>query len=719
VTRLPPGSRARDWAGRRWAGLTLAAVVIAAVAVRIVLVDGIKAPVVLCDEFIYANIAKNLADHGRYLFRGEPIRQSYLYPLMLAPAWFWHSMGTTYALAKAVTATSMTLVAIPAYLWGRRMIDPIYALLAAVLTLLLPVFFYSGILMTEGVAFPTFVLAVYAIAVALERTTLFSQVAAFAAILLAVSVRFQGVVLFLVIPTAFLVKLLLDRQAGVGRDRLLLWARRLWPTGVLLIGGLVVYVLYQVTRGAPLAGGLGAYQTLGQAHYPLGPTVRWSIRHLAELGLAVGFVPMSALIVLMWLALRRRPTTEAERAFLAVVPAAMLWVLVEVGAFAATVTPFVFERYTFYLEPLLLIGFAVWLGRGLPRPRVGTAVAVATPGLLLLTLNLRTAIVPDAVNGVTVASLYGFSERLPGGIQELRWAIVAGGLLAAFLFALCARPIARIALAALLAVYLGAAFRITFNDIRAASLTTRAAAGSDASWVVRAAGRGRKAVYVNTPTAGVAPSNVLLETEFWNPNVTSVYSVGATEICQLYETPTTTNVDSGRLSPPVPDGIDLAIVPREVPFSGRLVAEGGPSDERLGLYRIGPNLRVGAITAGVSGDGWMGGNATNTLFDSPGHRPGRVTVTVGRLGWGGPDVPGKVRIAVGRPSASGPGFAKVFAVRRWTVHRLAQRTFVFNVPRPPVRVEVLVRPTFSPAQFAGYSDARQLGAQVSFSFQPR
>ena len=151
------------------------------------------------------------------------------------------------------------------------------------------------------------------------------------------------------------------------------------------------------------------------------------VKHLAELGLVVGLVPMSALIVLLWLAVRRAPTTVAERAFLAVVPAALLWVLVETGAFAATTTPALFERYTFYLEPLLLLAFVVWLTRGLPRPRIGTAVALGVPALLLLSLTLAQVVSPDAVNGVTLGALYRFSVHLPGGIHELKAAIAIGG----------------------------------------------------------------------------------------------------------------------------------------------------------------------------------------------------------------------------------------------------------------------------------------------------
>ena len=40
-------------------------------------------------------------------------------------------------------------------------------------------------------------------------------------------------------------------------------------------------------------------------------------------------------------------------------------------------------------------------------------------------------------------------------------------------------------------------------------------------------------------------------------------------------------------------------------------------------------------------------------------------------------------------------------------------------PRPPFRVEVTIDPTFSPADYQGQSDQRQLGASVGYRFYQR
>ena len=86
MSRLPAPAAVGRWARGHWGGLAVAALVITAAVVRTVLSRRMQAPVVLCDEFIYANLAKNLAGHGQYLFRGTPQHQSYLYPLDNTPA---------------------------------------------------------------------------------------------------------------------------------------------------------------------------------------------------------------------------------------------------------------------------------------------------------------------------------------------------------------------------------------------------------------------------------------------------------------------------------------------------------------------------------------------------------------------------------------------------------------------------------------------------------
>ena len=99
-----------------------------------------------------------------------------------------------------------------------------------------------------------------------------------------------------------------------------------------------------------------------------------------------------------------------------------------------------------------------------------------------------------------------------------------------------------------------------------------------------------------------------------------------------------------------------------------------------------------------------------------------MVVRLGRWAWGGPDKPGRVLIRVGtlvKGADKQPHIGEVTATRRWTIHSLSRATFVIPAPPPPFRVEVTVRPTFSPSDYEGESDRRELGAQVGYLFIPR
>jgi hypothetical protein len=265
----------------------------------------------------------------------------------------------------------------------------------------------------------------------------------------------------------------------------------------------------------------------------------------------------------------------------------------------------------------------------------------------------------------------------------------------------------------LLAAYLLAAAKPVFDDAAAGSVLTRQAAGADPSWVERAIGRNQSAIYLNTPPGS---ATTLLETEFWNRNVTRVYNLGPGELCPLPETTTAIDVSTGDISPSPAKNTDYAVDSRGA-SRGTLVAVGGPNQYPLALYRIRRPLRVASTSSGVYSDGWMGDAAAFSIFGSGGNRRVHMTLTVGRAGWGGADVPGHVLILVGKPSSEEGQLVRIYDVRRWVLHRLQQRTFTFEARRP-VRVEVHVRPTFSPSQF-GLADRRQLGAQVAFRYTTR
>src|SRR5262245_5661632 len=117
-----------------------------------------------------------------------------------------------HSLLKALQALVMSLAAVPVFLWGRSLMATRRALLAAVLTLALPGLAYSGLVMTEAVFFPVFVLAAWAAAAALASPTGTRQLLLVGAVCLALATRLQAVVLLPAIATAFLLDAAIARR---------------------------------------------------------------------------------------------------------------------------------------------------------------------------------------------------------------------------------------------------------------------------------------------------------------------------------------------------------------------------------------------------------------------------------------------------------------------------------------------------------------------------
>ena len=112
-----------------------------------------------------------------------------MYPALVSPAWLATSVGTAYAVAKVLNVLLMTLAAIPFFLWARRLVRPVLALLATLLVLLLPAVLYANMIMTESAFLPAFLLWILLAARALERPTPLRQVLAIVSIGLPVAIR--------------------------------------------------------------------------------------------------------------------------------------------------------------------------------------------------------------------------------------------------------------------------------------------------------------------------------------------------------------------------------------------------------------------------------------------------------------------------------------------------------------------------------------------------
>jgi hypothetical protein len=689
---------------------------LASVLARVWLARAVKTPWILVDEFLYSEQAKSFAASGHYAIRGAAgTIVSYLYPALIAPAWLSGSMPTTYDLAKAINAVLMTLAAIPIYLWGVRLAPRRFAFAAVALTFLLPSFFYTGVLMTENAFFPAFVIGAFAIALVLERPTLLRQALMLAALLVTIAVRFQGLALLAVLPTAVLLKLVFDLLAREGEPR-----RRivrdtivpLWPTAAAAVVAAGAYAAYKHHQGLSLSSGLGAYQSAVGGHYSVGEGARWTLYHVAELPLAFGYIPACAFLVLLGICLvSPRTVSPAERSFVAVTAAALVWLVLVAAVFASRYSFRIEERNMFALAPLFLLALALWLARGAPRPPLVTLVAVALPAGLLLTVPLVRLLNPSIFSDTFgLIPLLRLSQRLSGGVPLVKKLLVAGGVAGGLLFAFTPRRLA----APLLVGAVGAFLVLTSYSVRGAihDYARNLAAGTgvldNPTWIDdRAGGREVGVLYGNTSDS-FQQAVALWEAEFWNRDLDRVYTFGPTEPAGLAETTVTVNPADGRLRTTDPSLQGALTATRDfVTDPGTsLAARASEVHGPFTLYFLRLPPRIASLVSGVYADGWMGADAVYARYTSP---PSRSTlgVTLSRSSWTGKDVPGRVRIDVVR----GP---RVVATRRTVIHAGGERSISFAAPRAPFQVRVHIEPTFSPSQF-GESDTRQLGAQVSFS----
>ena len=331
---------------RYWPGLALTGLVACSAVVRVLTNRSFQGPQLLCDEYIYADIARHFATTGNLGFGsgfgsngfggGPTGGGSLFYPLLIAPAWLAHRMSTVFGLAKAINAVIVSLTAVPVYLWARRTVSPAWALVAGGLVLLMTGFVLSGMLMSENAALPVFVLALFAIGLAVEEPTLPRQGFVLVGLILAYAVRTQGLVLVAILPAALLLDAVLDLRAGLPRSEPV---RRLWrlaPLG----GALALALLFYLARsGFSPVHAIGFYRAVATTHYDLSAVLVWTARYAGEAALALGVAPFFALVLLLLTGLTRGFARREERAFVATATAAVAGFLVQAAMYSSAFNP--------------------------------------------------------------------------------------------------------------------------------------------------------------------------------------------------------------------------------------------------------------------------------------------------------------------------------------------------------------------------------------------
>jgi len=158
--------------------------------------------------------------------------------------------------------------------------------------------------------------------------------------------------------------------------------------------------------------------------------VKLIILHAAELDLYVTLIPLVALALLTTRVVRRGAGDRELRAFCLFAVTLSGCMLTLSSRYLAAVYGgsflHAYDRYTFYLVPLLLISFFVWLEDGLPRPgaaRLWTAAAAVLPLLLVSGPLLSVA---WRINSTVVLAPWAV-VRAVGGVPLVYALLVVGG----------------------------------------------------------------------------------------------------------------------------------------------------------------------------------------------------------------------------------------------------------------------------------------------------
>lgn len=710
----------------RAAPLALALFALASVAIRIHQTGKIATPFHLCDEFIYAGVARNVAAGGGFQWRGQDLLINPLYSALISPAWSLPTLAGAYALAKALNVVLMTLAAIPFYRWARRCLSPWWAAGVTAIMLLLPEFAYAGMILSENAFFPTFILALFAIASALECPTVRRQAGALLAIGLSCLARQQGLVLLAILPTAIGLHAALAPADSATRRSAGFFVRgcrrHILSLGALALLG-AAYAALCLILDRPLSTALGSYRLVATSGYPLWSVPRLAGLHLVWLATTVGFVPVSALAIL-WTRVARSSCglNAAERAFLAVTTSALVWLLLQVAVFTSRFAGGVVGRYTFYLAPPLLLAGAIWMAGGLPVPRVVGLAAGVLPVATVLALPVpvfRMTIFPNVLLPVAL-----IAERLPGD-HAARAVLVAWGLAAGSCFIGAPRRAVRILLPASLSALFVVTGWIATAAMQAQSQRVRngPVQGTNPGWVDAVLGADHRAAFLYSASGDAWRASLrMLELEFWNRTIDRVLDYRDDEICTLPALRVDLEEATGRIvsGPSSPGGAtpsplagsesEFVVADAALEVVGDRVAECPP----YSLYRIHPPLLLQSGTRGVFADGWMGSEAAYWRYPSAGRCSGQVEVRLSRRRLGSND-PGDVRIEVRRLAPVDEGLSgPLVSTETGTIESGGRRTFVVSTPSPPFQAVVHVWPTSS----AGADDPRQLGARVSFRFLP-
>jgi hypothetical protein len=648
ATELPQQGR-----GVSRATLAVAALIVGSTAVRFAAAQAFSTPWIAPDEMVYGMLGEGLWSHGTLTLRSFPSPYySLLTPALIGAPLAALDLGDGIQWARLLQALAMSLVALPTYLWARRLASRWWAVAAAALVLASPLLHYAGFLMTEPLTLTVVTVALLMLARALEEPSMWRYGVFVAWATAAAAVRLQALVLL----PAFLLAAILDSVAARDRRRL---RPLLWFAGLAAVAcALVVAVLLAAGEQLSTRRLLGAYTPVGEAT-GVGAerldAVAWHAFDVSVLGLGATALACAALA---WVVLARRDRDPALRAFVSTTLSYTALLVVQVGLFAAVFVGSVAERYLLTLLPLLSIGLCTWIGRGAPR-----ALPVVLPLWALIVAGAATVPIDELASSVTLpntptpAALAGL-----GSESWARAALVAGALVAGALVLALPR---RFAWVTALVVGVGLALLSVDAGRRIADASAheeRVAIGSDAPSWLDDAGLRDATLLVTGDRLWTATARTI----FWNRGIVEAIRLAPATVPFPPVTGSVGVGPDGTLETASGAALDRSVVvtPSTITLVGsQLAARPAGDSEAYGLvaWRPEPPVRIALRTEGFLPNGDFTGTGRVTVYAC---RQGTLDVTI--LGKTGDPIEARV---------------DGFPVRRLDTPNGAARTF--RIPAPP------------------------------------
>jgi hypothetical protein len=582
--------------------LALAGLVLVSIAARFALSHDVDAPWIAPDEQLYGLLGRSLVSGEGLSLLGEPVAYySLLYPLLVGIPFLWSELDAGVRWVQLLQAVVMSLTAVPVFLWARPLTGGRWALVAAGLTVLMPGLVYSGLFMSEALYFFVAVLAVWVLALCLEKPTLARQALLLGAIGVALVTRLQAVGFVAVLVVAVAVLAVSERTTAP--------FRRLLPTFSVLGLMAVAWIAVRVVQGG-VGELLGGYAPLAQAdEYSFGDVAQSLAWQTGAVALITLGVPVAALGILAWQSVRGRELDRSVRVLVATALAYAVVTVVEVGSFASRFVEHVTERQLLSVAPPIFVAFAVWLARGAPRPQPSSsiiALLVAASALLLpLDRVTRLAAYADAPSMIPLERL---RSNLDASTFDAVYAVVLAALL---LLAMLLPRRAMPAVVVAVALALGGASLVASLEIRDRSHVERERtfAGVATDWI---------------DTSGEQDVTLLLTGErqwpdawelmFWNESITGVARLAGVESPGVMPQDVVVPREDGRLVTRDGDQFEpgAAVSPAGTSIIGEEIATLPASFEQpgLALYRVEPPLRLSRRIVGLRPNGDLHGTET-------------------------------------------------------------------------------------------------------------